>query len=89
VVSAGDRRGSTPTSTRIATELGRAFGPGVRRFPEEVSALGATTNAQGRLLQARPASRFVHIELAAELRKELRASPAKLRELGRILLVPE
>lgn len=88
VVSAGDKRGSTPTSKAIADELGRIF-PGVRRFPEEVSALGATTNAQGRLLQARPAARFVHVEMSAELRKELRASPAKLRELGRILFIAE
>jgi hypothetical protein len=89
VVSAGDRRGSTSTTTQVAAELTRAFGPGIRRFPEEVTALGATTNAQARLLQQHPRARFVHLEISAELRKELRASPAKLRELGRILFIAE
>lgn len=85
VVSAGDRRGSSPTTTALAAELVKLFGAGVRRYPEEAGALGATTNAQGRLLAARPAARFVHIEIAAELRKELRASGAKLRAFGQIL----
>jgi hypothetical protein len=85
VISAGDRRGSSPTTTALAAELNKAFGPGVRRFPEEAGALGATTNVQGRLLAAHPGARFVHLELAAELRKQLRASPAKLRTFGLIL----
>jgi hypothetical protein len=85
VVSAGTRAGSTPTSSALAAELSRAFGPGVRRFPEDVLALGATTNAQGRLLAARKGARFVHVELSADLRKSLRASKARMAELAKIV----
>jgi hypothetical protein len=85
VVSAGDRRGSSPLSAAIAAALRRAFGDGVRRFPEESRALGATTNAQGRTLAARPGAQFVHVESSADMRKELRAAPAKLETFGRIL----
>ena len=85
VVSAGDRAGSTPTSSAFATELNRAIGGGVRRFPEDVQALGATTNAQGRLLAARKGARFVHVELSADLRKSLRASKSQMQELARIV----
>jgi hypothetical protein len=84
VVSAGERAGSTPAATAFAAELDRAFG-GVRRYPEDVGALGATTNAQGRLLAGRPGARFLHVELSAELRKELRASKDKMRALAKIV----
>ncbi len=85
VVSAGDKRGSSPLSAAIAAALRKAFGEGVRRYPEESRALGATTNAQGRTLAARPGARFVHIESSADMRKELRASPKKLEVFGGIL----
>jgi hypothetical protein len=85
VVSAGDKRGSSPLSSAIAAALRGAFGDGVRRFPEESRALGATTNAQNRTLAARPGARFIHVESSAEMRKELRASPKKLETFGRIL----
>ena len=85
VVSAGDRRGSSPLSSAIAAALKKLFGEGVRRYPEESKALGATTNAQGRTLAARAGARFVHIESSAEMRKELRASPKKLEVFGGIL----
>lgn len=85
VVSAGDKRGSSPLSSAIAAGLKEVFGPGVRRFPEESRALGATTNAQMRTLLGRAGARFVHVESSAELRKELRATPKKLEQFGRVL----
>jgi hypothetical protein len=85
VVSAGDKRGSSPLSAAIAARLRGAFGDGVRRFPEESKALGATTNAQNRTLAARSGARFIHVESSAEMRKELRASPKKLETFGTIL----
>ncbi len=85
VISAGDRRGSSPLVSSLAAGLRQAFGAGVRRFPEEIEVLGATTNVQGRALAGTLGARFVHLEISAGLRKELRASPAKLTELGRIL----
>jgi hypothetical protein len=86
VVSAGTKAGSSPLSTAIAAALKKAFGDGVRRFPEESGALGATTNVQGRLLAGHPGASFVHIEIAAAQRKELRASPGKLAAFGKVLL---
>jgi hypothetical protein len=85
VVSAGDKRGSSPLSGAIAAKLRSLFGEGVRRFPEESKALGATTNAQKRALEGRAGARFVHIESSAEMRKELRATPAKLQSFGAVL----
>jgi hypothetical protein len=85
VVSAGDARGSSPLSGAIAAALKARFGDGVRRFPEDSRALGATTNVQGRTLAARKGARFVHIESSADMRQALRTSPKKLEVFGSIL----
>jgi hypothetical protein len=89
VVSAGRDTGSTPRSTAIADRLKKSFGDGVRRFPEEAPILGATTNVQGRAARRRPGVDFVHVEIAAPLRKQLREGGAKLNELGAVLFDTE
>ena len=89
VVSAGRDTGSTPRSTAIAERLRKAFGEGVRRFPEEAPVLGATTNVQGRAARRRPGVDFVHVEIAAPLRKQLREGGPRLAELGAILFNTE
>jgi len=84
IVSAGRETGSTPRSNAVAAALRRRFGDGVRRFPEDVSVLGATTNVQGRAARSR-AGDFVHVEIAASLRKQLRDGGAPLQQLGEAL----
>jgi hypothetical protein len=79
VVSAGDASGSSKTSTAIADALVRVLGSDVKRFPEQTKELGATTNAQGKLLRGQPAATFVHVEMSADVRKRL-ATDAPLRE---------
>ena len=79
VVSAGEALGSTPTSAAIADALVKVFGTKVKRYPEEAKVLGATTNAQGKLLRGLPNSRFIHVEMSGDLRKQL-AGDAALRE---------
>lgn len=75
VVSAGERAASRPTSTALAREFAAQLeGVRVRRYPEEFSALGATTNVQGRLLRGRAGIDFVHLEHSASLRRALLAS---------------
>jgi hypothetical protein len=85
VVSAGDEGGSSPLSAALAAAFVAEFGPDVKRFPEDVRFLGATTNAQGRLLRKQGGADFVHVEMSSELRKRL-ADSAQLRgKLGAIL----
>jgi hypothetical protein len=74
VVSAGDKRGSSPLSNAIAVALARPFGGGVKRYPEDTQVLGATTNVQKRVLDGVRGAAFVHIEMSADLRKQLAAS---------------
>lgn len=78
VVSAGDKRGSSPLSAAIAAALVGRFGAGVKRFPEDTRLLGATTNAQKRVLEAVRGAAFVHVEMSADLRAQL-ATSADLR----------
>lgn len=78
VVSAGDAEKSSPWSAAVAAALVGPFGPAIKRFPEDVRVLGATTNVQGQLMRARTANGFVHIEMSAEMRKQL-ARDAALR----------
>lgn len=79
VVSAGDAAASSPWSAAIATALVDSFGSAVKRFPEEVKLLGATTNVQGELVRNRDRNGFVHIELSADVRARL-ARDETLRE---------
>ena len=63
----------------MLSALVRGFGTDVKRFPEQTKELGATTNAQGKLLRSLAAATFVHVEMSASLRKRL-AAEAALRE---------
>ncbi len=85
VVSAGDKQASSPRSAALAAALARAFGTGVKRYPEDVKVLGATTNVQGRLLRSVQGAEFVHIEMSAELRKSFTSDAAQRARLGTIL----
>jgi hypothetical protein len=76
VVSAGVATASSSRSTAIAIALSRVLGPGVRRFPEECSVLGATTNVQGRALRCHPGAEFVHLEMSPDVREVLRGDAA-------------
>jgi len=85
VVSAGDEAGSSPLTAAIAGALTGELGPEVKRFPEDVRFLGATTNAQGRLLRKIDGAEFVHVEMSSELRKKLADGAALRRKLAAIL----
>jgi len=85
VVSAGNKTASTRLSTLVADGLRGVFGEGVRRFPEESGALGATTNVQGRTVRRRGNADFLHLELSQTARRALRADPEKLAAFGRVL----
>jgi hypothetical protein len=85
VVSAGLSSTSTPRQAAIADKLKKIFGDGVRRYPEEAYVLGATTNVQGRAARRRDGGDFVHLEISAPLRKQLREGGPKLNELGAVL----
>jgi hypothetical protein len=69
VVSAGRIEGSTTRSAAFAAALRGVLGDGVRRFPEQTDELGATTNAQARLLRRLPRADFVHVELSPTARQ--------------------
>lgn len=71
VVSAGNRDGSSAVSSAIARALVGVLGDGVKRFPEEAKVLGATTNAQGKLLRDVNGAAFVHVEMSAAVRSQL------------------
>lgn len=86
VVSDGSRR-PPPTVRRLAGRLGKLLGTGVRLFPDETDILGATQNAQARLLQSYPGTSFVHLELSAEARQAL-VGPGEIARLGDALLAP-
>lgn len=79
VVSAGDAAGSSPWTTAIASALVPVFGSGVKRYPEQTHVLGATTNVQAQLLRNLGGDRFVHVEMSAETRDQLKRD-AGLRE---------
>lgn len=85
VVSAGDKGGSSMYSGSVAEQLKGQLDTGVRRFPEEVDFLGATTNAQGRLLKGIEHTEFLHAEMSKELRVRLAANHEQLNMLGKVL----
>jgi len=86
VISDGSRR-PAPTVRRLSGRLATLLGTGVRLFPEETELLGATQNAQARLLQSYPGTTFIHLELSAGARRLL-ASSTELGRLGAALLAP-
>ena len=87
VVSAGDRRGSSPLSAAIAAGLDAALG-GVARYPETSHELGGTTNVLVLALARVPGARFVHVELSSQLRRRLR-DPAPIADFARPLLAED
>lgn len=84
IVSAGRKEGATPRSLALAQTLRGAFGDGVRLFPDETQVLGATTNAQGRLLRNTKAQ-FLHLEMSRQLRRALEVDAAARRTLAEAL----
>jgi hypothetical protein len=89
VVSSGDRFASSPRSGALAAALVKLFGKGVKRFPEDVRMLGATTNVQMRALANVHGAEFVHIEMSAETRKALAGDRELRGKLGTILFDTE
>lgn len=91
VVSGGTRLPGT-FPRRIAARLSDVLGEGVRLFPEETEILGGTQNAQGRLTQAYPRVKFVHLELSAKVRRALAKHDDAQRQLDTVakaLFAPE
>ena len=89
IVSSGDRAGCTPWARKVAEALREPLGPEVLLFPDDVQAMGGTTNAQARLLRALPHAELLHVELAGEVRRRLRASSSLRDAFGTALLEPE
>lgn len=71
VLSSGVAHPGDALATRAQRALSAVVPAGrVQRFPDETQELGGTTNVQGALTRAAGAS-FLHVELAADLRKAL------------------
>jgi hypothetical protein len=85
VISAGSKTASSPLSGAIAAAATKVFGPDVRRYPEDTSVLGATTNSQKRVLEKSRRGDFVHIEMSSEVRKKLAASEELRTQLAAVL----
>jgi hypothetical protein len=75
ILSAGERADGDPLVARAAAALSGVLTQGVRIFPDDASELGATTNVQGAAVRA-AGGRFLHVEMAAELRDRLLADGA-------------
>jgi hypothetical protein len=82
IVSAGNKKASTPRARAVAAGLARILESSVTVFPEETSELGATTNVQGQLLAKIPGAEFVHIEMSMPIRQRLVQDPNLLGRLG-------
>ncbi|WP_096330927.1 hypothetical protein [Nannocystis exedens] len=86
VVSAGDRVAATARTREVAQRLRGALGIEVAVFPDDRTRLGATSNAQGRLVRARGGvARFVHLELSHELRRRIQRDARALANLAEAL----
>lgn len=85
VISAGDKRGSSPLTAAIAAAATQAFGSDVKRFPEDIGILGATTNVQKRMLERTGRGEFVHVELSASMRDALKADADVRAKLAAVL----
>lgn len=75
VLSAGVRTPGHPVVTRVALALSRVIDGGVLRFPDDHNELGATTNVQGAIVRE-SGGQFLHIEMAAPLRRDLLSNPS-------------
>lgn len=74
VLSAGVRTPGHPVVARVALALSRVIDGGVLRYPDDHSELGATTNVQGAIVRE-SGGQFLHIEMAAPLRRDLLGNP--------------
>ena len=70
VLSSGSSKPADALVARAASLLSPPLGPGVKRFPDETTDLGATKNVQG-ILARKMGARFLHVEVEASLRKAL------------------
>jgi hypothetical protein len=86
IVSSGRTAASTTATVAIASAMsGLGFGR-VIRFPEQTTALGATTNVQG-IAARRLGQPFANVELSASLRETLRLSRTRSATLMPALLL--
>jgi hypothetical protein len=70
VVSTGEKNAGSPYVAKVAAALEAVVGPKILKYPEDTSELGATTNVQGAVIR-RAGGRFLHIEMADGLRRDL------------------
>lgn len=91
IVSGGERTPTEP-SRSVAAGLREVLGAPVGLYPEDTDKLGATTNAQGRTIrayneEAGAGATFVHVELSAAVRRQLRADAALRGRVAAVLRV--
>ena len=83
VISAGGQSGVTELSRKTAETLQASIGSEVLLYPDQVNVLGATTNVQANELKGVRGASFLHVELSAAQRTELKEQPDRLALLGR------
>lgn len=71
ILSNGTRRPDR-TVHDLATRLRETLDVDTRVFPHDIRELGALTNRQGKVLREAGHNGFIHIELSAEIREQLR-----------------
>ncbi|MCA9542388.1 MAG: hypothetical protein KC620_26005, partial [Myxococcales bacterium] len=88
ILSEGRPQPASAALSEQAARLKGAFSGDVRRFPDDITVLGGTTNVQGRLLAGLPGVRFVHVEMSVALRARLRKTAAARNALAEALFAP-
>jgi hypothetical protein len=66
-----------PRLTQVANCWKRELSVVVKRYPDEAKDLGATNNAQARLLHSLGHSGFLHVEMSEGIRAQLQKDPAR------------
>lgn len=84
VVVSNGSRAPDPALREFAARLAAA-GFDARLFPEQSRYPGGTNNPVGRRFRERATGRFVHLELGAELRRQLLDQPARLEAFAACL----
>lgn len=74
VLSGGVKDPSVPIVARAFTALDGVVDGAVARYPAESSELGATSNVQGTIVRD-AGGQFLHVEIAAPLRRQLLSDP--------------
>lgn len=85
VISGGQKEAPTAFSQVAASQLKNLLGNSILLFPTEASALGATTNVEMKSLLSISGSRFLHVEMVAELRGNLAQDTARREAVGALL----